>query len=277
MKLNKARKLLVYALLLFGVSMIVMPLYITVSTAFKTTLESMKSYLAPPSHLYLDNFKYVLSKPEFWRVFANTVFITAVVLIGNAIIMPPMAYAISRRMPESKYWRWIYAYLLLGIFIPFQVKMIPIVQMMSTLHMLNPLGLGILCISSTTCESAFLYIGYLSSIGTEMEEAAYIDGASTFQVYSRIILPLMRPILATSMIKNGLWIWNDFTLPLITLNRSPKFWTLTLYQYNFQSEAGVDYGLTFACLCVAMLPILIFYLCMQKHIISGLSSGAVKG
>ena len=98
-----------------------------------------------------------------------------------------------------------------------------------------------------------------------------------FYTYRRIIFPLMQPIIATSVIKDCLWTWNDFTLPLIILNRSPQYWTIVLYQYNFQSEAGVDYGLVFACLCISMIPILVIYLFLQRQIMSGLTSGAVKG
>ncbi|HPF88760.1 MAG TPA: ABC transporter permease subunit, partial [Candidatus Limiplasma sp.] len=132
------------------------------------------------------------------------------------------------------------------------------------------------CISSLTCEAVFLYVGFLTSIPTDMEEAAYIDGATTAQTFVMVVLPLMQPILATVLIRNGLWIWNDFMLPLITLNRSAKYWTITLFQYNFRTEYSVDYSLTFATFCMSMLPIMVFYVFMQKNIIGGLTSGAIK-
>ena len=109
-----------------------------------------------------------------------------------------------------------------------------------------------------------------------MEEAAYIDGAGTFLTYRCIVFPLLKPMLATVLIRQGLWMWNDFMLPLITLNRSWKYWTLTLFQYNFQTDYAVDYSLTFATFVMSMLPILVFYCFMQKAIIGGLTSGAVK-
>lgn len=277
MKKKTLSRLLVYLCLILGLLLILLPLYITVCTAFKRTSDSLRNYLSLPTDLYIDNFKYIVTKPDYWQAFGNTVLITAVVCLGDALLMPMLGYAVGRRMEESKGWFRFYFYLLLGIFIPFQVKMVPIVQMMSALRMLNPFGLSVLCIGSTTCEATFLYTGYLKGIPRELENAASIDGASTWTAYKSIIYPLMRPIIATSVIKDGLWTWNDFTLPLITLNRSPKYWTLVLYQYNFQTEAGVDYGLAFACLCLSMIPILVFYLCLQKQIISGLTAGAVKG
>lgn len=270
-------RIVIYFFLILGALTIVMPLYITLITAFKRTSESIANYLSLPTAWYLGNFISIVSKAGYWRALLNTILITAVVVGGDIVIMPMLGYAVCRRMDESKAWKNLYFYLLLGIFIPFQVKMIPIVQMMSKLNMLNPLGLSILCIGSSTCEATFLYVGYLRGVPRDLESAAYIDGASTASAYRDIVFPLMKPIIATSVIKDGLWTWNDFTLPLITLNRSPDNWTLVLYQYNFKTEAGVDYGMVFACLCLSMIPILIFYLCLQKQIISGLTSGAVKG
>lgn len=277
MKRKPAATFAIYFFLILGVLMIALPLYITVVTAFKHTSESLTNYLSLPKEWYTGNFTYIVTKPDYWRAFFNTILVTAVVCLGDVFIMPMLGYAVGRRMTESKKWWRLYLYLLIGIFIPFPVKMIPIVQLLSNLNMLNPVGLSFLCIGSTTCEATFLYTGFLRGIPTDLESAAYIDGASTWQTYTKVVLPLMKPIIATTVIKDGLWAWNDFTLPLITLNRSPKYWTLTLYQYNFQTEAGVDYGLVFACLCLSMIPILIFYLCLQKQIISGLTAGALKG
>lgn len=276
MRTTNRTKALTYVLLALGVLMIILPLYMTVVTAFKTTAENTASFFTFPSSFNLANFEAVLAGGGYARAFLNTVYITAGVILGNLVLMPAMSYAISRSMTESRVYRYIYYFLLLGIFIPFEVKMMPIVKLMSWLGMLHPSGLIVLCISSSTCEAVFLYVGFLHSIPREMEEAAYIDGASTFLTYTRVVFPLMKPMMATALIRNGLWIWNDFMLPLVTLNRSDKFWTLTLFQYNFRTEYSTDYSLTFACFCMSMLPILVFYVFMQKNIIGGLTSGAVK-
>lgn len=269
-------KALIYILLSVGVLLIVFPLYITLMTAFKTAAENTASFFSLPQSLSFQNFAKVLAGGRYFRALGNTVYITALVLAGNVALMPMMSYAISRSMGTSRGYRMMYAFLLLGIFIPFEVKMMPLVKQLTFMKMLNPTGLAILCVSSLTCEAVFLYVGFLRSIPTDMEEAAYIDGASTAQTFYRVVFPLMRPMLATVLIRNGLWIWNDFMLPLITLNRSWKHWTITLFQYNFKDEYSVDYSLTFATFCMSMLPILIFYVFMQRNIIGGLTSGAVK-
>ncbi|MCH3917951.1 MAG: carbohydrate ABC transporter permease [Spirochaetia bacterium] len=152
----------------------------------------------------------------------------------------------------------------------------PLVILMSRLKMMNTTGLILLAIGSSTCEAVFLYVGFLDSIPRSMEDAACIDGATTAQTFRLIIFPLMRPIIATVLIKNGLWMWNDFMMPLIILNRTWKNWTLTLYQYNFQSKYTTNYALAFAAFVISMLPIMIFYVFMQKDIIGGLTNGAVK-
>ena len=150
-------------------------------------------------------------------------------------------------------------------------------KLMNWLNLLSPLGVTLLYMAHAACESTFLYVGYLATVSTTIEEAAYIDGASTFQIYSRVILPLMTPILSIVVIREGLAVRNGFQLPLITMNRSSRLWTLTICLYNFSSEYSVDDSSAFACLVLTCLPIVILYIIMQKQIIGGLTSGAIKG
>ena len=214
---------------------------------------------------------------KLYYAYGNTILITVVSLLGEMLILPPMGFALSRGMKQNRFFKGLYFFFLLGIFLPWQVRMMPVVKLMGWLGLLSPLGITLLYVAHATCESMFLYVGYLATVSDSIEEAAYIDGASTFQVYTRVILPLMTPILSTVLIREGLAIWNDFQMPLITLNRSSKLWTLTIYLNNFQSELSVDYNLSFACLMLTCLPIVIFYIIMQKQIMGGLTSGAVKG
>lgn len=270
------KNLPIYAFLGFGAFLILVPLYVCVITTFKTEAESAISFFTLPKSFYLNNYKEILKNPKLYYAFGNTLLVTGVSLACNFVIMPAMSFAVSRSMQDSKYFRVLYYFLLIGIFIPFQVRMMPLVKLMSGLGILNQRGLIILYIAQATCESVFLYVGFLAAVNKNLEEAAYIDGANTFQTYLKVVLPLMKPIIATVMIREGLAYWNDFMLPLITLNRSWKSWTLTIFQYNFQSEFSVDYSLSFACFVIASLPIVIFYIIMQKQIIGGLTSGAVK-
>ena len=276
MIMKKPARILVFGILCLGILLIVLPIYITIVTAMKTAGESLRSFFSLPSTFMMDNFARVITSTGYWRSFANTLMITVIVLVGNIVIMPPLSYAVTRSMGSSKIFKALYIYLLIGIFIPFQVKMIPLVKMMSAFGMATPVGLAILCIGSNTCESTFLYVGFMQSLPAEIEEAAYIDGASTARTFYEIVMPLITPILATALIKEALWIWNDFMLPMLILTKNDYF-TLSLYAYNFKSIDQTDFGALFACYILQMLPMLIFYLFAQKHIIGGLTAGSVKG
>jgi len=274
---TKKGKFFLYLILTLGALLILFPMYITITTTFKTPAESAVSFFTLPKSLYLGNYATVLQDEKLYYAYGNTILITVVSLLGEMLILPPMGFALSRGMKQNRFFKGLYFFFLLGIFLPWQVRMMPVVKLMGWLGLLSPLGITLLYVAHATCESMFLYVGYLATVSDSIEEAAYIDGASTFQIYSRVILPLMTPILSTVLIREGLAIWNDFQMPLITLNRSSKLWTLTIYLNNFQSELSVDYNLSFACLMLTCLPIVIFYIIMQKQIMGGLTSGAVKG
>lgn len=277
MRTTKKGKFFLYLILTLGALLILFPMYITITTTFKTPAESAVSFFTLPKSLYLGNYATVLQDEKLYYAYGNTILITVVSLIGEMLILPPMGFALSRGMKQNRFFKGLYFFFLLGIFLPWQVRMMPVVKLMGWLGLLSPMGITLLYVAHATCESMFLYVGYLATVSDSIEEAAYIDGASTFQVYTRVILPLMTPILSTVLIREGLAIWNDFQMPLITLNRSSKLWTLTIYLNNFQSELSVDYNLSFACLMLTCLPIVIFYIIMQKQIMGGLTSGAVKG
>ena len=277
MRTTKKGKFFLYLILTLGALLILFPIYITITTTFKTPAESAVSFFTLPKSLYLGNYATVLQDEKLYYAYGNTILITVVSLLGEMLILPPMGFALSRGMKQNRFFKGLYFFFLLGIFLPWQVRMMPVVKLMGWLGLLSPMGITLLYVAHATCESMFLYVGYLATVSDSIEEAAYIDGASTFQIYTRVILPLMTPILSTVLIREGLAIWNDFQMPLITLNRSSKLWTLTIYLNNFQSELSVDYNLSFACLMLTCLPIVIFYIIMQKQIMGGLTSGAVKG
>ena len=277
MKQSTAGKITTYFILSLGALLILFPMYITLSTTFKTASESAVSFFNLPKSLYLGNYQTVLEDEKLYYAYGNTLLVTVVSLLGELLVLPPMGFALSRTMGRSRFFKGIYFFFLLGIFLPWQVRMMPVVKLMSFLGLMSPIGITLLYVGHATCESMFLYVGYLANVSTSIEEAAYIDGASTFQIYTRVILPLMKPILATVVIREGLAIWNDYQMPLITLNKSWKLWTLTIYLNNYQSEYSVDYNTSFACLVLTCLPVVILYIIMQKQIIGGLTSGAVKG
>lgn len=275
--MKKKPNILVYIFLIFGAVMIIFPMYLTVITAFKTTEELTKSIFSLPTSFYLGNFKEIIGRPGFMQSVINTVFITVTACAGVVMVIPLVSYAIARNMENHRYYKFLYYFLLIGIFVPFQVKMMPLVHVMSKFNMLNVPGITVVYIASAVCEGVFLYVAYILGVPGELEESAYIDGATTLHTYVKIIFPLLKPMTSTVLIMDGLWFWNDFFLPLLALNKTPDNNTLTLFIYNFKSQASVNYSLIFAGLLLAMLPIMILYVFLQKQIMGGLVNGAVKG
>jgi raffinose/stachyose/melibiose transport system permease protein len=159
--------------------------------------------------------------------------------------------------------------------VPFQALMLPFVGLFGPLVAVaaQP-ALVFFYVGFGVAMSTFLYHGFIKNIPTELDEAAAIDGASTFSTFRRIIFPMLSPVTATVAIINALWIWNDFLLPRLVLVEDQR--TLPLRTYVFYGTYTSDYGLAMAGLVISMLPIIGFYFLMQKQIISGVSAGAVK-
>ena len=273
---KRIRTIGVYTALIIGLFIIAIPFYLSLVSSVKTQSELSRNFFGLPVKATLENYFTIMQKGDFLPALSNSFVITVVSLAGFAILLPMASYPISRRMGTSRIYMMLYYYMLASIFIPFQVKMIPIVKLMNTLNIANRWGLILLYLAGSTGEGMFLMTGYLSTIPTDMEEAAYIDGASTWQVFTQIIAPVMRPITATVLIKNCLWVWNDFMMPLMMLNKTSSYWTLPLFQYNFKAEYSFNYTMAFTAYLVSMIPIIVVYAFLQKYIIRGLTAGAVK-
>lgn len=265
-----------YALLVVGGILILVPLLVTVFSSFKTTKDIMNHFFSLPNPFTLSNYQRLIADGiggYFW----NSAVITILSLIVVAIFIPAAAYSIARNMSKRKAFNIMYSLLILGIFVPFQVIMIPITVMMSKLGLANMYGLVILYLTYAIPQTLFLYVGYMKiSVPDSLDEAAEIDGADKFTTYRQIIFPMLKPMHATTLIINALWFWNDFMLPLLVLNKDSKMWTLPLFQYNYQGQYFNDYGPSFASYIVGIITITIVYLIFQKNIISGMSNGAVK-
>lgn len=272
-KLNQFWK---YVLLIVGGILILVPLLVTVFSSFKTTKDIMNHFFGLPNPFTLSNYERLVLDGiggYFW----NSAVITVLSLIVVAFFIPAAAYSIARNMSKKKAFAIMYSLLILGIFVPFQVIMIPITVMMSKLGLANMWGLVLLYLTYAIPQTLFLYVGYIKiSVPDSLDEAAEIDGADRFTTYRRIIFPMLKPMHATTLIINALWFWNDFMLPLLILNKDSKMWTLPLFQYNYQGQYFNDYGPSFASYIVGIVTITVVYLIFQKHIISGMSNGAVK-
>ena len=275
-KENKSKKFWDYALLVVGGILILIPLLYTFLSSFKTTKQIMEHFFAWPHPWTMANYQRLFADGVahyFWNSIVITVLSVALVMI----FVPMAAYSIARNMSKRTAFNWMYILLIIGIFVPFQVIMIPITVMMSKIHLANEWGLIILYLTYAIPQTLFLYVSYIKqSVPDSSDEAAELDGDNTSTAYSKIIFPLLKPMHATTLIINAMWFWNDFMLPLLILNRDSKMWTLPLFQYNYTGQYFNDYGPSFASYVIGIITITIVYLIFQKNIIAGMSNGAVK-
>ena len=277
MKKRNILHALIYTVLTLGALLVFFPFYLTVVSSLKDMSDIFSNFFGLPRHIVFDNFAYVLQRPDYFIALKNSAIITGVAIVAMVFFLPMCSYAISRRRFTSRFYSFLYFFMVAGIFIPFQVKMLPMVKLMSNIGLLNRTGAILFYIANSTCEGIFLLVGYLASMPTDLEEAAYIDGATTNQVFYKIVRPIMKPIISTVVIKNSLWIWNDYFMPSLVLNQSNLNRTLTLYQYSFRTENSTNFTIVFAVMLLSILPIFIVYCLFQKQIVSGMMEGAVKG
>lgn len=279
MKIKKAGlgwRILRDLILIVGLILILFPLYLVIINSFKTLEEAGKNFFALPSSLNLTNFKQLFTDSNYWAFLKNSLLITVLSMVLIMIFVPSVSYSIARNFDKA-YYKGVYYYLLMGLFIPSQVIMLPVTKMMTKINLLNPQGLIILYAAFSLTQGVFLFVNYIRGLPYEIEESAQLDGCSVFQTYMRIALPLVKPMMSTLLIMDALWIWNDFMLPLLILNRSQSIWTLPLFQYNFKTEYSFNYTMAFTAYLLAMLPMLIIYCLGQKYIVKGLTAGSVKG
>ena len=229
-------------ILLCGLILILFPLWLVLINSFKTLEEAGKNFFALPSRLNFDKYRELFANSNYWIFLRNSLKITVISIILILILVPSISYAIARNF-NKKYYKTIYYYLLLGLYIPSQVVLLQVTKMMSKLNMLNHGGLILLYAAFSLTQGVFLFVNYIRGLPYEIEESAQIDGCSVFQTYVRIVLPLVKPMISTLLIMDVLWIWNDFMLPLLILNRTQEIWTLPLFQYNFKTEYSFNYGL----------------------------------
>ncbi|OIK10651.1 carbohydrate ABC transporter permease [Bacillus sp. MUM 13] len=263
----------VQILIALGALFVLIPLYLTITIALKDPQQLAQSVLAWPDKLHFENFSEAIQMTNFWAAFGNSAIITVSVVILTLLTNSMVAYAIARNM-HKRFFNIIYYFLVSAMFIPFPIIMLPIVKQMSDWGLDNMVGLILLYVVYGLSFNIFVYVGYIKSIPKELEEAAIMDGASTWGVFWKVIFPLLTPINATVAILTALWAWNDFMLPLVLLDQNSA--TLPLVQYVFQGQFSTNYNLAFASYIMALAPMVVVYLFAQKWIINGVTKGAIK-
>lgn len=265
-------------LLIVGLITVAFPLYLTIVIAFKQPSEmtnSIAGILSLPKSFSLENFAEAMRVTDFWRSLGNSVLITAVTVVLSIVVHSLMGYTIGRNKARSKWYNLAYLYVVSGMFVPFAILMMPLVKQTAQLGIDNVVGVILCYVVFYMPMNVLLYSGYLVNIPIALEEAARVDGASTWRTYWSIIFPIMKPMHATVAVLTALGTWNDVMTPLVILGGGDMN-TLPLAQMTFQTQFGTNYNLAFASYLLALLPILIFYIFCQKQILNGVVNGAVK-
>ena len=196
-----------------------------------------------------------------------TVFGTAGIILTSAMC----AYGLARA--ETKLGMILYVFFSFSLVIPFQIIMVPIGVLASDFHLMSVPGLVPMYWGLGCPTAIFMFHGFIKSVPRELEESAAIDGANRFYIFFKIVFPLLKTIIATIAVIDALWIWNDFLLPLIVAKEG----TIQLAQMRFNGQFMKEYGPMCASLTISSIPIIAFYLSLQKYIIKGIAAGAVKG
>ena len=247
-----------------------------VFNSFKSLKDMMTQFMALPQELHFENYSNSWEKLNFLQVMLNTLFVT-IVSVGGMIFFGSMA-AYKMVRTKTRYSQVFFVIFLIPMLVPFQTIMITLTQIAKLLHLNGSLwGLSVLYWGTGLPFVIFLYHGFIKSVPVGLDESAMIDGASPFQVFFKIIFPLLKPITTTAIVINALYVWNDFLVPLlmVSANKSTRTIQLALYS-NFGSQ-GVKWEVALPGIVIAMIPAVIFFITLQKHIIKGIAAGAVKG
>lgn len=270
---------LIYIVLIALTAVFLGPLLFILNNSFK-------------GRFFISDAPFALSIGEYWVGFQNYVtgleqtgfftaagwsfFITILSVIVIVFFCAMTAYYITR----IKTW-WTNALYLLFVFsmvVPFQMVMFPTVKIADILGLDNPLGMVLLYLGFGAGLSVFIFSGFVKSIPLSIEEAAMIDGCGPVRNYFLVVMPMLRPVMITVAILNAMWVWNDYLLPYLVIGLSTPYKTIPVVVQQLVGSRGAnDMGALMAMLVLAIIPIVIFYLASQRHIIEGVVAGAVKG
>jgi len=271
--LKKWNKLILEIISIIAVLFVSVPIYFVVVNAMKTKTEAADMNLRFPTDWnFFQNLKDVFAAAAIPQAFYNTFIVTFFGVVLVIIFCSLSAFVIQRR--DSRFTKVLTNVLLIGLILP--------MMMITTYYVVDFFGLirtytGVilLFIASNFAFTTYLYISFMHGVPRELDEAAIIDGAGKFRLFFGIIFPLLLPVNASVLILTSMNIWNDFTIPFYFLN-SAKTYTLSLLIYMFFGQKGSDWNLVFTTILLVSAPVILLYMFLQRYIVSGMTSGAVK-
>ena len=265
-----------YASLIFFGFCAVLPIVSCVITAFKTNEEYANTNVMtlPQSWLNFDNFVEAFKTADMGRAFLNSLLVMVIVLFVSVIVGTQMAFVLNRfQFPGNALIRnlFLFASLLPGV-----AMQVTVYQIMTNLHLVNSMYGYIIMSCGTDVISIYIFIQFMENIPLSLDESAIIDGASYWTIFWKIMLPLLKPAIVTSCILKGVGVYNEYYAANLYLQRK-ELHTIAISLYTFVGPMGSQYNLICAGVIISLLPALIVFICCQKQIYSGITSGAVKG
>lgn len=273
---QKIGKVVMFLVLLIMGFVTIFPVAFMLMNSFKSQSEIVDSPLALPKEITFKYISHAMTEINLLPSFLLTVVITVVAVSFIVLLSSSAAWMMVR--VKSKLAIIILLVFTASMLIPFQAVMYPLISIFENMGLKNVSGLIIMYGGFGLAMSTFLYHGFMKSVPASLEEAAIIDGANVFQVYFKIVMPLVKPTTVTVIILNAMWVWNDYLLPFLVLGDSENK-TLTLALYYAKMKDGpysVPWDLMFPAVLITVIPVIILFLFLQKQIIKGMADGAVK-
>jgi len=253
----------------------IFPFVWVVINSFKLSGEVISSSFALPKAATLANYTNAFEKQNILRAYKNSLVISGSVTIVVLLLSSMMAFGMTRYKFKGK--GIVYSLIISSLMFPAFSTIIPVLKMMTQLKLLNnPLSVILPQIAGNLTFATIVIMGFLRGVPLEMEEAAYMEGARVSQVFAKIIMPLLRPALATVAIFCFLWSYNDLFTQIIMIRRRIKY-PISALLIEISSKYGTDFGLMAAAVTLIIVPVLVVYVFLQKNIIKGLTAGALKG
>ena len=251
------------------------PFYFLFVNSVKPFGEILKNAASWPSQFHWENYSKAWELARFSEAFRNSVIITVISVILITLFSAMAAYRMVRA--DTKFNRLLLLLFVAAMVVPFQTIMIPVLKVVNTLGVNNSiLGLLLTNLGLSLPLAVFLFHGVVKSVRLEIEEAATVDGCNPFTVFFRIVLPLLKPMMMTIIVLNALAIWNDYLLPSLILQK-PELRTIPLATYSFFGQYTKQWDMALPALAIGILPIVAFYLLLQRYIVEGIAAGSVKG
>lgn len=277
-KRKSIKQIAFYVVVAALVLILLIPIIWAILLSFKTNNEIVNTPLSFPTSWNFENYVRALETIDFGSMYFNTLILVLVSTFFSIVITFMSSFAIARLTFRKKQTaEYIYLFFLAGIAIPIYVLIFPIYRIDSAMGILGTrLGLIIPYVAVNISFNTLLFTGFLREIPGELEEAALIDGCNLFKICTRVVIPVMKPTFVTIVIFNAVYIYNEFPFAS-TFIQDSRLNTVSLMTSMFKGQYSMDYSAIIAASLLIMLPELIFYIFLQKYIISGMTSGAVKG